>query len=195
MEKDSPVLRGSLIDRHNAPVLRGSLIDRHRSKETPRLRGKGLAIGRKAVGESCDVSKIEVCSESTAYNNPHYFEHNELSTIETVETSDAIVHIFPNLGVMALLKFEGYGDTNVLQVDVAEIVDGMKGQGYGTDIYRYAMSHLPSGYTGILSGTITNEAIPRIYESLGAEPDFTLTRMGNPIKPAMYLLKKNIEDN
>lgn len=150
------------------------------------LKGKGLAITNKVetaqVGRAFDEYKVQ-------YNHPDIFNELDITPIESPEDSERVTYEIPNVGVMSLLRIDNYNGKPVLQVDVVEIDDDKKGQGFGMDMYRYVASHLPSGYEGILSGTITHEAIRRIYDKLSTEKGFLVHEIGNGVRPSLYLLE------
>lgn len=190
--------------------LKGTLIESPESPELPRLRGSLVSgLGRMGVfavsagplTESTSprlrgslvekTGRTEAPADSASkYNHPEIFNGLDISPTESSDYPDRVIYTIPDIGAISLLKIDGYNGKKVLQVDIAEIEDDKRGQGFGTDIYRYVASHLPTGYSGILSGTITNEAIPRIYESIGQDPNFALHRQG-----AMYLLEKAALDD
>lgn len=163
------------------------------------LRGKGLEIGRprlrgsllagsvleKTVEITPQVDEMD-SKESVSYRHPEVFQD---LIVTPMEDPARITYEIPDIGVLSLLKVDDYDGRSVLQVDIAEINDDKLGQGYGTDMYRYVANNLPSGYTGILSGTITNDAIRKIYENLARDPGFLLHKIGGDAKPALYLLE------
>ncbi len=132
------------------------------------------------------LSDYTTSDQAILYGHPDIFRELQIAPVEEPER---ITYEFPSVGVVSLLKIDNYDGRQVLQVDIAEVDDDKLGQGFGTDMYRYVAAHLPVGYEGILSGTITHEAIHRIYETLGAEPGFLLHRVGEGLKPSLYFLE------
>lgn len=171
---DETVLRGSLAAR--------SIMASGDAFTGPGLKGKGLAIANKVepdqVGETFDDSRVQ-------YNHPEIFDQLEITPVESSEDSERVTYEIPDVGVLSLLKIDDYDGKRVLQVDIAEINDDKKGQGFGTDMYRYVANHLPPSYQGILSGTITHEAIRHIYETLSKDSGFLLHKIGNGVRPSL----------
>lgn len=142
-----------------------------------------------SLPESIETSPVEGESAAEAprgYNHPEVFDHMD---IVPVEDSERMTYEIPGVGVLSLFRLEDYGGKRVLQVDIAEVDEDKIGGGYGQDMYRYVATHLPPGYQGILSGTITHDAVHNLYETLGKDPGFRLQRIGNAIRPSMYLLE------
>ena len=164
----------------------GRLAEVDRGNQVSTLRGKGLAIARGIESEQAS----EVMDNKVRYNHPEIFDGLDITPVESAEDPERVTYEIPEVGVLSLLRIDGYDGKNVLQVDVAEINDDKVGQGLGTDMYRYAANHLPSGYKGILSGTVTNDAIHCIYETLGKGQGFLLHKMGNGVKPSVYFLER-----
>lgn len=168
-------LRGSLAAR--------SIIASNDGFSESDLKGKGLSIHDKGEQE-------EQAANRMGYNHPEIFE--DLS-IEASEEPDRVTYEVPTIGTLSLLKIDDYAGKQVLQVDVAELDEDKQGMGFGYDMYRYVVNHLPMGYRGILSGTITHDAVRRIYETLGNDPGLLLHKIGNTERPSLYLLEL-IED-
>ncbi len=143
------------------------------------LRDKDLSIHGKGNQEEPAINR-------TGYNHPEIFE--DLS-IEASEEPDRVTYEIPGVGILSLLKIDDYAGKQVLQVDVAEIDKDKQGMGFGYDMYRYAVNHLPVGYRAILSGTITHDAVRRIYETIGNDPGLLLHKIGNTERPGLYLLE------
>lgn len=152
-----------------------------------RLRGKGLAIARKVESEQAGETIGD--DNRMQYNHPEVFERLSIIPVESPEEPERVTYEIPGVGVLSLLRIDNYDGKSVLQVDIAEVDEDKAGQGFGTDMYRYVANHLPPGYKGILSGTITHEAIHRIYETLGRDPGLSVRKIGNSRRPSMYLLE------
>ncbi len=169
------------------------------------LKGKGLEIGKpKLQGSLLGKRVLENTVETTAkinetvsgeqvrYNHPEIFQELNITPIEEPER---VTYKIPNVGTMSLLRIDDYADKHILQVDIAEVNADKLGQGFGTDMYRYVATHLPTGYQGILSGTVTHDAIHHIYETLGKEPSFLLHKIGGDVKPSLYLLETTEQES
>lgn len=162
------------------------------------LKGKGLEIGARLRGSLLAGRILENTIEITTevdettsrepirYNHPDIFQDLNIAPIEE---SERVTYEIPDVGVLSFLRIDDYDGKHVLQVDIAEVDDDKLGRGFGTDMYRYVANHLPPGYQGILSGTVTHEAIHHIYETLGKEPGLLLHKIGSGIKPSLYLLE------
>jgi hypothetical protein len=163
------------------------------------LKGKGLEIGKSRLRGSLLAGRIlentvEVATEvdETAGGEPIRYNHPEVFqdlNVTPIEEPERVTYEIPDVGVLSLLRIDDYGGKHILQVDIAEVDDDKLGRGFGTDMYRYVANHLPTGYQGILSGTVTHEAIHHIYETFGKEPGLFLHKIGSGIKPSLYLLE------
>lgn len=123
--------------------------------------------------ESLSEEKFVPGEKHITFNHPEVFE--DPTKVTLAENEDSYTFNADGIGVISLLK-EDYGDQKVLQVDVVELEDDHRDQGYGSDFYKYVLEHMPEGYTGLLSGTITDERIHSIYK--GLEKDFSVQKMG-----------------
>lgn len=107
------------------------------------------------------------------FNHPEVFTDPKRVLVK--EDEDRFTYTIDGIGLMSLIKTD-YGKGKVLQVDVVEMDVHHQNQGYGTDFYRYVLEHLPTEYSGILSGTITNDRVHSIYKKLGL--DYSVEKLG-----------------
>jgi len=68
-------------------------------------------------------------------------------------------------------------DGTYLQVNSVDVPSELQGKGIGMSLYTNVLNNLPTGVLGIVSGTIINPAIKKIYKNL--EKDFNVKKIKN----------------
>lgn len=89
-------------------------------------------------------------------------------SITVEKKGDIFIYTWPEIGTFTLISIS-FRNQLVLQVNSIEILENKQGKGFAAKFYRYVLENLPSGIGGILSGTITNPLVHKIYQKLGEE--------------------------